>query len=156
MKEAAEMIGRQCLWSSQRNTEKEYLECCSKPESACTIESRPDFPSPYYELIGIGVTLLIILLVICGFYFAVKKGVKMIAKDKKVSRGVARATLVVQIILLLGWLLWGTFWIYEGRSNNSDVVIFFSIIAVVAWLVPMVVVKVAYWILEGFNEDKSK
>ncbi len=74
----------------------------------------------------------------------------------KISKGIARITIVVQIVLLLGWMLWGVYWLNEGYGADEDEIVFFSIVTVVAWFGPLIVVKAGYWIRDGFNEDKSE
>ena len=151
-KEWGELMVRQCVWGPHEKTEKGYLECCSKPESICTAESKPNFPSPYEPYI---VTAWVIF-IICGLYFVFRWVTRRLDLGMKISKGIARITLVVQIVLLLGWMLWGVYWIREGYDAKEDEIVFFSIVTVVAWFGPLIVVKVGYWIQDGFNEDKSK
>ena len=128
------------------------MECCSKPETMCTAESKPNFPNPYIPFIETGGVILII----GGLYFVSRWINRKLVMGIKKSIGIARATLVVQAVCLLGALLWGAFLYYEGYWIDDNEFVAFLFVAVVAWFGPLVAVRVGYWIRDGFNEDKSK
>ena len=73
----------------------------------------------------------------------------------KRSEGVKRIVLVLSVLSVIGWILW------VGIASNG-----FSQVKLVGWLVlagglviayliPQLICKVIYWVIDGFKKDKK-
>ena len=141
LNETAREMVKKCLFE---NNEKDYLNCCSKPESECTIESKPNFSSisketNYYEIISLGVILLIIIGVI---YFFIKKQLfkKLLPPYKKESKAI-----------FYGWLVWGLcIFSYE---NLFDEYVEYGI-----WLTlpPLCTIAIYFWFKSFILKSSNK
>ena len=90
-------MDKECLFETN---EKDYLKCCSKPESECKVESRPDFNKTSehnnYELISS--IIVVFIVIIFGIYFVVKKQLYKILLPPYKQELKA---------IFYGWVIWG-------------------------------------------------
>jgi hypothetical protein len=71
------------------------------------------------------------------------------------SEGVRRVVLLLSVAAVLGWISW-----VGVQSNGFSEIkptgwLIFIAGLIVAYFIPPVLCKVAYWVIEGFEKDKT-
>ncbi len=73
------------------------------------------------------------------------------------SAGVKRIAVIFSVVSVLVWIIFA-FWVWGTQGFQSiptEVWMIFAIGIVVAIFVPQLILKGAYWVIDGFNKDKE-
>jgi len=74
----------------------------------------------------------------------------------KQSEGVRRIVLIISILSDIGWILW-----VARNSNGFSIIVYpwgwlgVAVGLVIAFFIPQLICRAAYWVIDGFKKDKE-
>jgi len=74
----------------------------------------------------------------------------------KRSKGVRRIVLLFSMLFVIGWISWFAI-ASDGFSQVKPVAwVVFAVGLFIAYFIPQLICKAAYWVIDGFKKDKEK
>ena len=73
----------------------------------------------------------------------------------KRSEGVRRIVLVLSVLSVIGWITWAGFET-SGFYNIPPIGWVILLVGVpIVYIIPQLITKVSYWVMDGFKKDKK-